>query len=89
MTKIIATLAIGTLALTACGLTSVSADDLRDQLIEDGITESVADCIVDTLEEELTDDEFQEVATADTLEEIDADLGARATATIEACVIAG
>lgn len=89
MNKIIATLAIGTIAISACGLNSVSGDELRDQLVEDGIAENVADCIVDNLEAELSDDEFQDVATADTLEEIDADLGARATATIEACVLAG
>ena len=89
MNRIIATLAVGTITLSACGLGSVSADELRDQLIEDGIDENVADCIVDTLEAELSDDEFQDVATADTLEEIDADLGARATATIESCVLAG
>ena len=89
MKKIIAPLALAALSLSACGLNDVSKDDLRDTLTDDGIDEATANCVVDDLESQLSSDEFQEVAKADTFEEIDADLATRAEAIITACIVGG
>mgnify|MGYP001794514068 CR=1 FL=1 len=78
--------AIGGLSLAACGLTDVSADDLRDKLVEDGIPEDTADCIVERLEAELSDDDFQTVAKADVGDEVDPELDQQAEDIINECV---
>ncbi|MFK8022779.1 MAG: hypothetical protein AB8G26_02340 [Ilumatobacter sp.] len=89
MNKLIATIAISTIAVSACGLTTVSKQDLRDQLVEDGIPAEMADCVVDELDEQLTDDEFQEVAKADDIAEVDSDLGDRAFDIVSNCALDG
>ncbi len=73
---------IGVLGLAACG--DVSADELRDSLIEEGVDEDAAQCVVDYMEENLTEEEFQNAAKADEPDDISEEtLGVMLDATLE------
>jgi len=55
--------------LSACGGDDVSKDTFKDQLVEAGISESVATCVVDDVYEKLDKDEIKDIYEADTAEE--------------------
>lgn len=66
--KITAVATVGVLGLAACG--DVSGDELRDSLVDQGMEEAAAQCVVDYMEENLTEDEFQAAAKADEVDDI-------------------
>ena len=66
--KITAVATVGILGLAACG--DVSGDELRDSLIDDGMGPEAAQCVVDFMEDNMSEDDFQDAATADTAEEM-------------------
>ena len=55
--------------LTASGGDDVSKDTFKDQLVDSGISEAIASCIVDDVYEKLDKDEIKDVYQADTEEE--------------------
>ena len=62
---------VGALGFAACG--DVSSDELRDSLIDEGASEESAQCVVDYMEDNLSEDDFQEAAQADDPEDVSAE----------------
>ncbi len=57
-----------TLGLSACG--DVSSDDLVEALVDQGMEQETAECVTEYLEDNLSEDEFQAAAKADTADEL-------------------
>lgn len=93
MNRFIAAAAVATIATTglaACGGDDeVTPDQLRSALVAQGIDESLADCIVDDLENTLSTEDFDTVARADEeFSDVPQELVDEVTDTITACAIA-
>mgnify|MGYP001796676023 CR=1 FL=1 len=75
------------LTLAACG-GDVSADELREALVDQGMSTQLADCVVSDLDAKLDDDDFQTVATADEdFSGVSAELEAEVLETVQNCVV--
>lgn len=78
-------LAVAATALVACA-GDVSPGELKDALVDQGIEDSLAQCIVDDLEQELTPEEFTTLARADEdLSDVSEELQATLTETVTDC----
>lgn len=83
--KIIATAVAAGVIAAACGA-EVSPEQLRKSLIDQGIDTELATCVVDDLEANLSEDDFNTIATADeSLSGVDDKLASRVFDTIADC----
>ena len=88
--RILAPLAIASLALAACGSGNISPDAMNKVLVErDGFSQELADCITGDLDAALDDDDFSEVAEANNFNELEPELGQLADEIVTACVNTG
>ena len=86
---IVATTIAAVLVLGACGNTDASEDDVHDILTEAGASEEQADCAAGDIADELSQDELNDLAGADTPEDIPADIEEKVTPILDRCLAEG
>lgn len=86
---IVAATIAAVLVLGACGNTDASEDDVHDILTEAGADEEQADCAASDIADELTQDELNDLAGADTPEDIPDDIDAKVTPILDRCLAEG
>jgi len=77
------------LVLGACGSTDASEDDVHDVLTEAGASEEQADCAAGDIADELTQDELNDLAGADSVGDIPEDIDEAITPILDRCLAEG
>ncbi|HEY8544665.1 MAG TPA: hypothetical protein VIL36_06445 [Acidimicrobiales bacterium] len=77
------------LVLGACGSTDASEDDVHDVLTEAGANDEQADCAAGEIADELTQSELNDLAGADTPEDIPDDIQEKIDPILERCLAEG
>lgn len=80
---------VAVLALSACGGTDTSEEDVHDILTEAGASEEQADCAAGGIADELTQDQLNDLAGADQIDDIDAEIDEKITPILERCLAEG
>ena len=76
-----------TIGLAATGCSSTySRDETIDNLVEEGLTEEQANCVVDTLEDEVGTDELDKAVNQDDSEDLSPEIQAALTTAVSDCV---
>lgn len=86
---IVAATIAAVLVLGACGNTDASEDDVHDILTEAGADEEQADCAARDIADELSQDELNDLAAADTPEDIPNDIEDKVTPILDRCLAEG
>jgi hypothetical protein len=86
---IVATTIAAVLVLGACGNTDANEDDVHDILTEAGASEEQADCAAGDIADELTQDELNDLAGADSPEDIPADIDEKVNPILDRCLAEG
>lgn len=86
---IVAATIAAVLVLGACGNTDASEDDVHDILTEAGADEDQADCAARDIAEELSQDELNDLAAADTPADIPNDIEDKITPILDRCLAEG
>ena len=73
------------LAATGCSNT-YSRDETIDNLVEEGLTEEQANCVVDTLEDEVGTEELDKAVNQDDSEDLSPEIQAALTTAVSDCV---
>jgi hypothetical protein len=89
MKRTLALLALTSLGLVACGdgKGDVSPEVFKEALIAQGLDEATSECVTNSLSDELSEDDFSQVALAQDLADLTPELEETATAAITACVL--
>ena len=80
---------VAVLALGACGNTDASEDDVHDILTEAGASEEQADCAAGDIADELSQDELNDLASADQPEDIPDKINEKITPILDNCLAEG
>lgn len=83
---IVATTIAAVLLLGACGNTDASESDVRDVLEEAGATDEQASCAAGQIAEELDQDELNDLAGADTIDDIPNAIEEKVTPILDECL---
>jgi hypothetical protein len=86
---IVAATIAAVLLLGACGNTDASEDDVHDILTEAGADEEQADCAARDIADELSQDELNDLAGADTPDDIPNDIDEKVTPILDRCLAEG
>ncbi|MEM1332818.1 MAG: hypothetical protein AAGG08_05110 [Actinomycetota bacterium] len=89
MKPLIAISSIAVLGLAACSEGDVSPETLTDALVEQGLEQSVAECISTDLSGQLSTEQFNDVARAETEAEIPGDLQSLVIEVTTDCLLGG
>lgn len=86
---IVAATIAAVLVLGACGNTDANADDVRDILTDAGASEEQADCAADGIDDELDQDELNDLAGAESVDEVPNEIDEKITPVLERCLAEG
>lgn len=86
---IVAATIAAVLVLGACGNTDANADDVRDILTDAGASEEQADCAADGIDDELDQDELNDLAGANSIDDIPNDIDEKITPVLDRCLAEG
>lgn len=86
---IVAATIAAVLVLGACGNTDANADDVRDILTDAGASEEQADCAADGIDDELDQDELNDLAGAESVDDVPNEIDEKITPVLERCLAEG
>ncbi len=83
--RLAALAAITALALTACARNDAKASDVVSAMEDTGLTEEQADCIGDAFDQEFTQDELNDLGSADNVDDFPAETRDPVTSIVDEC----